>query len=251
MSAPGRAPIVLLHGVGLDRHVWDPLIEQLDPERHDVRALDLLGHGESPRAPQGTTLADLADAVAATLDSAVHLVGFSLGALVAQHLAVHRPELVETLTCVNSVCDRTPGERESVLLRLRGAEADFAGSVCASLHRWYDGTDVSEDLVEATRRVLQANDVASYLTCYRVFATADAQMATELNRISAPTLVITGRDDPGSTPQMSHRLGASIPRCRVVVLDDTRHMLPVQRPVELAAALTQHIQENPAPRSTT
>lgn len=251
MSRPARARVVLLHGVGLDRHVWDPLIERLDPQRFDVHAVDLLGHGQSAPAPQDITLAELAEAVVPVLEPGAHLVGFSLGALVAQHLAIHRPELVATLSCVSCVCERTPVERKAVLARLDAAQADFAGGVSASLRRWYGGTGVSEAVVDQTRHTLLANDVDSYLHCYRVFATADAHVAPQLPAITAPTLAITGSDDPGSTPAMSHRLGAAIPHCRVVVLQDTRHMLPVQRPAELASALTQHIAQNCAPRSTT
>lgn len=251
MSSQERARVVLLHGVGLDRHVWDQLIEHLDPARYDALALDLLGHGQSDPAPAGTTLRDLADHVAPSLRRGDHLVGFSLGALVAQHLAIHRPELVATLTCVNSVCDRTPHEREAVLSRLSRAQEDFEAGVQASIARWYDGTDVPAAAVEQTRATLLANDVDSYLNCYRVFATADAQVAPELPTITVPTLAITGSDDPGSTPAMAHRLGAAIADCRVVVLDDTRHMLPVQRPAELADALIRHISQTSVSRSTT
>lgn len=241
--APGRPRVVLLHGVGLDRSIWRPLREHLDPERYDVAAPDLLGHGDAPPAPGDTGLADLAAAVLPDLGPGTHVVGFSLGALVTQHLAIHHPDRVASATFVSSVCRRTPAERAAVLARLDAAEADFPASVEASLQRWYAGTDVPADVVADTERILRANDIPSYLACYRVFATADAEVADDLPRIAVPTLAITGSDDPGSTPQMSERLGAAIPGCRVIVLPETRHMLPVQRPAELASALTTFIEE--------
>src|SRR5690349_7357351 len=102
----GKPLVVLLHDVGLDRTMWRPVSTLLEDE-FEVLAPDLLGHGTNRAAPAGTALRDLADDVAATLPGAAHLVGFSLGALVAQHLARHRPELVVTLTSVSSVCRRT------------------------------------------------------------------------------------------------------------------------------------------------
>jgi (E)-2-((N-methylformamido)methylene)succinate hydrolase len=234
--------VVLLHGVGLDRTMWRSVSALLQDE-FEVVAPDLLGHGTNRPAPEGTTLRDLADDVAATLPGPAHLVGFSLGALVAQHLARHRPELAVTLTSVSSVCRRTESERAAVLGRLAAAEEDFAAGVEASLQRWYDGTDTDPELVRATRATLLANDVASYLNCYRVFGTADAEIGPELPRITTPALAVTGELDPGSTPEMTRRLAAALPDCRAVVVSGARHMLPVQRPQELVTPLTTFIQE--------
>lgn len=232
-----RPSLVLLHGVGLDRSVWEPLTA-LVSDRYDVLAPDLPGHGTQPPVGPGLSLADLADAVAARLDGPAHVVGFSLGALVAQHLAIHRPDLVRTITSVSSVCRRTDAERAAVLDRLRVAEQDLAASSEASLARWFAGTGVSDAWVERTRRTLLANDVASFLACYRVFATGDAVVGPDLSRITAPALAVTGAEDPGSTPAMTHRLAAAIPGCRAEVLPHTRHMLPLERPEALAAAVT-------------
>ena len=124
--------LVLLHGVGLDHTMWEPVIE-LVRDTYAVTALDLPGLGTRPPAPAGVTLTDLADGVADAIPERSHVVGFSLGALVAQHLARYRPELVTTLTSVSSVCRRTPQEREAVLQRLATAESDFDASAAASI----------------------------------------------------------------------------------------------------------------------
>lgn len=238
-----RPTVVLLHGVGLDRSVWEPLTELIGGH-YDVVALDLPGHGSRPPVSAGITLRDLADVVAESIPAGSHVVGFSLGALVAQHLAVHRPELVRTLTCVSSVCDRTPDERTAVLARLNVAEAALAASSEASIQRWYDGTDVPASIIAHTREVLLANDEESFLACYRVFAMADAEIAPHLGSIAVPTLAITGADDPGSTPEMSRRLADAVPGGSVVVVPGARHMLPVQDPAALAAHLTAFIGES-------
>jgi len=190
------------------------------------------------------TLADLAEGVAAEIPTGSHVVGFSLGALVAQHLAVHRPELVATLTSVSSVCRRTPDERAAVLARLDTAATDFAASAEASLRRWYEGTGVSPEQVRLTRDTLLSNDPDSFVHCYRVFATADAEIASDLCRIGAPALAVTGENDPGSTPEMTRRLAESIPHCRAVVVPGARHMLPVERPRDLVHHLSAFIGEN-------
>jgi (E)-2-((N-methylformamido)methylene)succinate hydrolase len=150
---------------------------------------------------------------------------------------------VATLTSVSSVCRRTEGERAAVLARLAAAAADFPASVAASLQRWYAGTSVDPEIVRRTEATLLANDVPSYLNCYRVFATADAEIAPELPRITVPALAVTGEDDPGSTPEMTSRLAEAIPDCRAVVVPGARHMLPVERPQDLVTCLTTFIGE--------
>ncbi|MBU8807855.1 alpha/beta fold hydrolase [Mycolicibacterium goodii] len=229
--------VVLLHGVGLDHTVWEPVTALL-ADRFVVTTPDLPGHGARPPAPADVTLADLADGVATAIPPGSHLVGFSLGALVAQHLAVHRPDLVASLTSVASVCRRTPEERAKVLHRLDTAATDIAASSAASLERWYGGTDVGADQIARTAATLQANDPDSFLNCYRVFATADEEIWPQLGRIEVPALAVTGSDDPGSTPAMTRRLAAAIPDCRAVVIPGARHMLPVQCPHELADVIT-------------
>jgi len=85
-------PLVLLHGQGLSRRSWDPIVAQLSVER-DVIAVDLPGHGESPRQPKGdgNAPADLAGAVAELFDElgleAAHVAGNSTGGWVALELA--------------------------------------------------------------------------------------------------------------------------------------------------------------------
>lgn len=236
--------IVLLHGVGLDHTMWGPVVTRLSGE-FTVLTPDLPGHGGRGPVPADLTLRELADRLAGEIPPGSHLVGFSLGALVAQHLARFRPELVATLASVSSVCRRTPDERAAVLERLAMAERDFAGSARASIDRWYAGTDVDRATVERTREVLLGNDVDSFLACYRVFATGDADIGPELGRITASALAITGELDGGSTPLMSDRLAEALPDCRVHIVPGARHMLPVQAPDAFVTAITTFIRESP------
>ena len=203
------------------------------------------GTANAPAA-NGTTLSDLADDVAdggrRATHGPAHLVGFSLGALVAQHLARFGPNWCASLTSVSSVCRRTESERTAVLGRLAVAEADFPAICEASLGRWSrNGTD--PELVAGTRTTLLANDLAWYLNCYRVFATADAEIGPELPRIDVPALAITGGLDPGSTPDITPAAGrgvAGLPRRRGARCPD---MLPVQQPHEFVTSLTTFIRE--------
>jgi pimeloyl-ACP methyl ester carboxylesterase len=240
MSEDEDVPVVLLHGVGLDHTVWSR-VEALLPGT--TSALDLPGHGQRPRLSEPTGLAAMAADVLERMPTGpVHLVGFSLGSLIAQQIAIEAPERVRTLACVSSVCARTEAESSAVHGRLEGAGADFRGSMERALERWFpieadDRSGVAEALRAETRPVLLANDPISYRHAYAVFATGDRELAPRLGEITAPTLAITGELDPGSTPEMSRRIADRILDTRVVIVPGARHMLPVTHPEALASHL--------------
>ena len=97
-------PLILLHGQGFSRRCWDPIVAGLALDR-DVIAVDLPGHGDSPRQPRdrGNTPHDLAIAVAELLDElsipTAHVAGNSLGGWVALELGrLHRARTVTALS---------------------------------------------------------------------------------------------------------------------------------------------------------
>ena len=176
-----RPTLVLLHGVGLDHTMWDPVVALLAGDA-DVVTPDLPGHGARPPAPAGVTLADLADGVAADVPR-----------LASGRLLAGRPgRPAPRATPAGAGGDAHLGqlgvpahdERAAVLDRAQSAERDFAASAAASLRRWYDGAQVDPEQVRRTEATLLANDRDSFLHCYRVFATADAEIGPELGRIA-------------------------------------------------------------------
>lgn len=245
-------PIVLLHGVGLDASIWNAVMSTLtDSEGADigsVTALDLPGHGGQPPLTSPTSLVELAADVVERLPGnpgePVHLVGFSLGSLIAQYMAVHYPARVASLTCVSSVCARTDEETAAVLQRLDTAAVDFPQSAQKALERWFPdepGTPDAPALRTRTRQILLANDVSSYLHAYRVFAEGDKELEPELHRIGIPVLAVTGEFDPGSTPEMSRRIAERIPGTPVHIISGARHMIPDTHPNRLAALIRQNV----------
>lgn len=244
-SVSGSGPrIVLLHGVGLDHTIWGLVAPRLVDAGFEVVAPDLRGHGRSPRIPSGRVeLDDLVADIEPFLGAGAHVVGFSLGGLIALRLASRVPGRVRSLTAVSTVSHRTPEEEAAVRGRLETARRDLDAGWDAALDRWFGhglGQEHRELLVQ-TRAVLDANDPTSYLACYRVFAEESATVDAGLGAITAPVLAVTGALDPGSTPRMSAAIAYAVPDGDLLVLGGARHLLPYERPAALAHAIIGHV----------
>ncbi|MBW0102764.1 alpha/beta fold hydrolase [Pseudonocardia sp. KRD291] len=251
----GPADVVLLHGVGLDHTVWDRVAPGPAGDGHTVHTPDLLGHGSAPDAPAGATLSDLAAPVAdalADIGRPVHLAGFSLGALVATRVALDHPDRVATLTLVSGVAGRAEDERAAVLGRLDRARVDLAATFDAAVDRWFSAEWLAEapDLAERVRTILAANRRKSYLSCYEVFARADAELWPWLPGLALPVVAMTGSEDPGSTPAMSQALAARVPHGRADIVPGARHLLPLERPDAVRAVLRQQMNHTPTDPSS-
>jgi pimeloyl-ACP methyl ester carboxylesterase len=242
-----RATVTLIHGVGDSHTAWDEIVAQL-PHGLDVIRYDLRGHGASAKPPGPYTLDDfVADhlAVLRGQDLArTHLVGFSLGGMIAQAVAAREPQTVERLVLLGSVAGRTEEERERVLARLAIVESGGPEATAqVSGSRWFSDEFAAAhpDVVEAQLRRLAANDPAAYRAAYRVLATND--LIEEVSAIVAPTLVMTGEFDVGSPPHMSHRLAERIPGARAEILTGQRHSILRERPEVIAAAIGAFVDE--------
>ncbi|MEX5549479.1 alpha/beta fold hydrolase [Pseudomonas pergaminensis] len=229
-------PVVLIHGVGLNKEMWGGQVVGLAPH-YRVITYDMLGHGASPRPENGTPLLGYADQLLELLDHLQLLqatvIGFSMGGLVARAFALHYPERLKSLVVLNSVFNRSPEQRAGVIARTaQAAEHGPDANAEAALSRWFsrEYQAANPAQIAALRQTLAGNDPQGYLTTYELFATQDMYRADELGNIKSPTLVATGELDPGSTPQMARQLADQIPGATVAILAEQRHMMPVESP---------------------
>ena len=125
-------PIVMIHGLGMSATTWDAVAERL-ADRHDVLAVDLPGHGESPSPEdpaaytRDAALADLDD-VLATLDELPVLVGHSLGGYLALAHAATRPDASRGIVVLNTGPGfRDPEKREGLERHARGVTLIVSG----------------------------------------------------------------------------------------------------------------------------
>jgi (E)-2-((N-methylformamido)methylene)succinate hydrolase len=229
-------PLIFIHGVGLDHALWEQQVNSLS-EQYRVIVYDMIGHGESSHPPGPYSLSQFVEQLTALVDSLnlekINLVGFSMGGMVAQAFALANPTKVKALTIMNAVANRTKIQRQAVLNRVE--EVGRSGSqstIEPAIERWFTSDYLRDkaEVVNKTRIRLQSNDPDAYLAAYTLFATADQEIWDELDQITVPTLVITGENDVGSTPEMAHQIHQRISGSELLIVPKYRHMLPVERP---------------------
>ena len=249
-------PVVLIHGVGLDLGMWDAQAAALGSHYRVIR-YDMIGHGGSAARAGALALEDFVaqlDGLCRDLGlDRVTLIGFSMGALVAQAYALAQPERVARLVVMSGVYDRDGPARAAV--RERWQTASRLGPealIEAALARWFSPEYQARNpaTVAALRRRLESNDRHGFLAAYRLFAEADAALAGRLGAIACPTLVMTGELDPGSTPEMAQAMTAAIPKARLEVLPGARHLMPVEAAQAVSAALLRFLDGTAAPPSS-
>jgi 3-oxoadipate enol-lactonase len=229
--------VLLVHALGLDRRMWDPVLAGLSAGRR-VFAYDVRGHGRAAGYPGPFTIADAGADLIALLDTLgieqAHLVGLSYGGGIVQSATVSHPERVASL----SLLATTDYPFDSFEGRARAAETDgMAAQVVPSLTRWFTPAGLAADgwgARYAREKVLRA-DPADWAAAWRAFSAMDVR--GRLAGFTAPALVLAGEDDASTTPEIMAGIAQRIPGARFQVLPGTPHMQTLERPGLVAEAL--------------
>ena len=241
---PAAPAIVLASSLGTTHAMWDPQLDRLRERLYVVRC-DRRGHGASPVVPGPTTIDDLGQDLLDLLDALglarVSFCGLSLGGLEGMWLALHAPERIERLVLACTAPSFAP--RETWIERAAVVRREGVAAIAdATMERWFSPSfrDAEPGVVTRFREMLVSTPPEGYVACCDVLA--DADLTDELGRLAAPTLVVTGSEDPTITPARGDELAASVPGARHVVVDGAAHLANVDRADAFTAALLEHLE---------
>ena len=191
------APVVLLHPLGADARFWDPVRAELGSL--PTVALDLPGHGSAPTSPLGAGIDAYADAVAEQLTEfgePAHLVGMSLGGIVAQQLGACRPDLVASVILVDTVPVYPEPFRQTWRDRAATARKDGLSSLIEPMVQMWFSTELTasgDARVEQARRTFAATDPEGYARTCDVLAEVD--LRDRIAGWTMPAAVVCGSAD--------------------------------------------------------
>ncbi len=237
-GSPSAPPLLLGPSLGTSTALWDGVAPELSAT-HRVIRFDLPGHGRSPASlvSSGATIGDLASLVLALADSLgierFSYAGVSIGGAIGLHLAAHHPERVERLAVLCSSAHFGDPQRwrdRAELVRREGLE-----SVAKSApERWFTPDFASERLLTDHRSA----DPGAYAACCAALATFDIR--DRLASITAPTLLVAGREDPATPPVHLRELADAIGDSTLVEIPNTSHLAVAETPLPVLAALRSH-----------
>ena len=238
---PSLPTVVMLHGAGFDHSTWALHSRWFAHHGYSVLAPDLPGHGRSSGNAL-PTIADMADWTAALLDAAgaakARLVGHSMGSLIALETAARHPAKVVSLGLIGTAAAMTVGPDllkaaeandrsaiDMVSIWGLGFQAELGGSLAPGL--WMHSG--AQRVLEQCRPGVLFNDLSA-CNAYQNALAAAAQ-------ITVPATVILGERDMMTPAKAGKALAAALATSRTVVLRGAGHMMMVEQPDQLLAAL--------------
>ena len=178
-----------------------------------------------------------------------HLVGHSMGSMIALNFALEKPERVNRLMALCGVFDRNAehrarSRRVAELLASEGPGATRK----AVLERWFCDDDFRDparaERVANILSILDQADATGYARAYRCFVDYSDAAVGRINTLQARALFLTAEHDPNSTPAMSRRMAELSPRGKAMVVANERHMLPAMAPEKINPRMIEFLRTN-------
>lgn len=233
-------PLLLIHGLGYARWGWEPVVEPL-ARRFDVILFDNRGIGESDAPPGPYTVASMAKDAVQVLDEAgvdrAHILGTSLGGMVAQELALAWPERVDRLVLACT----TPGGPKAFPMPQRTVDLMLAR---ATMREYVENALEPDPRPEIVDRILEHRErTAQPFEPWAAQAAAGAGFDAHdrLGSLAAPTLVQHGDGDVVVDPRNAGLLAEAIPDARVSIYPGAGHLFMWQDPERFVRELEEFL----------
>jgi len=237
-------PLLLGGSLGTTLAMWEPQARILSGRLWMI-PFDHRGHGASPRPAAPYTIAELGHDVIALMDrlklERASYCGLSIGGMVGQWLAGNHPERVDRLILIATTAYL--GESEPWLERAATVRAAGTVEVIADLvvARWFTPAWAAAHghILRAHKEMLAATAVEGYAGCCEAIAELD--LRDELERITAPTLVISGAEDPSIPPPHQQAIADAVANSRLETIADAAHLVSVQHPALVNQLIFDHL----------
>ena len=237
-------PIVFIHGVGLNHKIWEP---QINVFENTFLAYDILGHGKTPLDKENLSFDDFSNQLINLIDELnirrIHLVGFSIGSLIARNFASKYSDRLESLILLCSIFRRTEKQQQIVKDRFELVKKSKSLSKQA-LKRWFtdEYLEKNPNTYNKISSILEQNSMENFLKIYELFV--NHKDDERFDKIKTKTLIMTGEGDVGSTPEMSINLSKVINNSNVKIISKGKHLCSIECADDVNMAIKKHIQND-------
>ena len=234
-------PIIFIHGVGLNHKIWKPQFEVFE---NTTVAYDILGHGQTPLESSNLSFDNFSIQLLNLIDELnfkkIHLVGFSIGSLIARNFAENYNNRLESLTLLCSIFKRSKEQQQIVNDRFELSKKSRSLSKQA-LKRWFTDEYILQNpkIYEEISSMLNENNMEDFLKIYELFVKHKDNEKFE--NIKVKTLIMTGEFDSGSTPEMSKNLSKCIKNSKVKIIKNGKHLCSIECADEVNHAIKLHV----------
>jgi 3-oxoadipate enol-lactonase len=247
VEGPSDGPVLLLgSSLGTTSAFWEPQLAALTNKLRVIR-YDHRGHGRSPVPPGPYRMDELAGDVLAIVDSLgidrFRIGGISLGGMIAMWIGSHVPDRVERMALVCTSAKLGPPEMWQT--RAKTVRAEGMGAIAdALLGRWVPAEFATRrpDIVENLRAMLVGTPVEGYAGCCAAIETMNLE--PDLDRVTAPTLVIAALEDESTPPAHAQNIASRIAGCRLSLIAGAAHLANVSRPELIGQLMSDHLTED-------
>ena len=248
LSGPEGAPVVVFsNSLGSTAEMWDAQARAL-AGRCRVLRYDTRGHGRSQTTGPvrlDTLVRDVIGLLDALAISSAHVVGLSLGGITAQGLGIHYPTRIRSLVLMATASHFAPADGWH--LRAKTVREEGLGAIVdGAMTRWFtQGANTHcPERKQFTRQRFLSSDAEGYALCCEALAEADVR--ADLERITAPTLVMAAEGDPVTTVSMGLELAAAIKEARFEPVSEAAHLFAVEQPEQVNSLLLDWLEQQGA-----
>ena len=238
-------PIVFIHGVGLNYEIWQPQLDFFN--NYSTLAYDILGHGKSSLKKQNISFDDFSDQLIKLIDELnfqkIHLVGFSIGSLIARNFATKFNDRLQSLVLLGSIYKRTEQQQKIVNERFNQAKKELKLSKLA-LKRWFTDKylENNPDTYDKISSILSSNNMANFIKVYELFV--NHKNDEDFEKITVNTLITTGENDIGSTIEMSQELNKIIKNSQLKIIKNGKHLCGIECADDVNLTIKNFIDSN-------
>ena len=224
-------PIVFIHGVGLTKEMWSPQINFFKDQ--NILTYDLIGHGKTPLEKTQLNFEDFIKQLINLIDELelkkIHLVGFSLGSLIARHFASEHSNKLSSLVLHASIYKRSIEQKRIVENRFELMRMDKPASKKNALRRWFTEEFIknNKEVYDKIYSMLEDNDLKNLLKVYKLFVNYEDEDQM-FGKINTNTLVTTGQYDLGSTTEMAKNLTKQIKGAKHTEIKNGKHLCNIE-----------------------